>query len=38
MVLLTEQERDAVWHLRRRVVNNPKPEEPELQKQAEMAF
>ena len=34
VVLLTEEERDAVWHLRRRVVNNPKPLEPELQKQA----
>lgn len=31
---LTETERDALWHLRRQVVNSPKPEEIEIQKQA----
>eukprot|EP00437_Effrenium_voratum_P024323 CAMPEP_0181412634 /NCGR_PEP_ID=MMETSP1110-20121109/8530_1 /TAXON_ID=174948 /ORGANISM="Symbiodinium sp., Strain CCMP421" /LENGTH=265 /DNA_ID=CAMNT_0023535367 /DNA_START=41 /DNA_END=838 /DNA_ORIENTATION=- len=30
---LTDHEKDAVWHLRRHVVNNPKPEESELYKQ-----
>ncbi|OLP95998.1 ELMO domain-containing protein 2 [Symbiodinium microadriaticum] len=30
---LTDHERDAVWHMRRRVVNSPKPEEAELHKQ-----
>eukprot|EP00913_Durusdinium_trenchii_P023892 g22437.t1 len=33
VTLLTEEERDAVWHMRRQVVNNPKPEDAELQKQ-----
>ncbi|CAE7217956.1 elmoB [Symbiodinium natans] len=31
--VLTDHERDAVWHMRRQVVNSPKPEEAELHKQ-----
>eukprot|EP00931_Biecheleriopsis_adriatica_P041414 TRINITY_DN23671_c0_g1_i1.p1 TRINITY_DN23671_c0_g1~~TRINITY_DN23671_c0_g1_i1.p1 ORF type:complete len:272 (+),score=57.15 TRINITY_DN23671_c0_g1_i1:184-999(+) len=31
---LTEEERDAVWHMRRHVVNVPKPGEEEIQKLA----
>lgn len=33
VIHLTDFERDAVWHMRRHVVNNPKPDDADLQKQ-----